>query len=263
MDYFKNRDERRRHAISWTQKMAETYPDKIASSVGNTRLYDDSYEFSLEKRYDATPMLVEEADSVTALFRHFDNAAVLNFASYRNAGGMFYDGSSAQEESLCHESFLYNVLREERDYYATNALDMNRGMYRNRALYSPDILFIRGEHTIKADVLTCACPNHRHVTRKQATEEYNLEHLKSRIEFVLNILAEEKKDIIILGAFGCGVFEQNPETVASIFNELIANKFNGMFKMAVFAIPDEKSENFIAFRNVIAPNAGKVYKKGK
>ena len=43
---------------------------------------------------------------------NFYKIAVLNFASFKNPGGMFYNGSSAQEESLCHESFLYNVLKK-------------------------------------------------------------------------------------------------------------------------------------------------------
>ena len=57
------------------------------------------------------------------------------------------EGSSAQEESLCHESFLYNVLSRYKEYYHANTYCKNRNLYSDRALYSPDIIF---EHNAEA-----------------------------------------------------------------------------------------------------------------
>ena len=45
-----------------------------------------------------------------------EKIAVLNFASYQNPGGKFLEGSSAQEESLCHASTLYECLSVQKDY---------------------------------------------------------------------------------------------------------------------------------------------------
>jgi uncharacterized protein (TIGR02452 family) len=47
-------------------------------------------------------------------------------------------------------------------------------------------------------------------------------------------MAENYVDFPILGAFGCGVFKQNPTEVANIFKELINNY---EFKGVLFAIP--------------------------
>ena len=115
---------------------------------------------------------------------------------------------------------------------------------------------------VLCDVLTCACPNHRSVGRGHATDAENDEALKKRIRFVLNVLATEGKDYIILGAYGCGVFEQNPASVASIFKELVNNEFNGTFKLAVFAIPDENSDNFKAFRQVLCTETAQNTENG-
>ena len=41
-----------------------------------------------------------------------------------------------------------------------------------------------------------------------------------RINFMLSIAEEHGVQTLILGAWGCGVFEWNPETVAELFMEV-------------------------------------------
>lgn len=110
----------------------------------NTKLYDDTNTFDELNPVLTREVSVVDLDTVSAIFRYKrkeKRTAILNFASYKNAGGMFLQGSSAQEESLCHASFLYNVLSEFKDYYAWNDKHKNRALYENRALYSPDVVF--------------------------------------------------------------------------------------------------------------------------
>ena len=98
--------------------------------------------FSVSPKRDFMKIEVVDMDSVSAIFQYAENnTAVLNFASYKNPGGMFVNGSKAQEECLCHESFLYNVLKENQNYYNWNNQHKNRALYLNRALYSPNIKF--------------------------------------------------------------------------------------------------------------------------
>ena len=91
-------------------------------------------------------VIIAPTDTVSAIFQYTSEQdgkiAALNFASYKHPGGMFIKGSSAQEESLCHASFLYNVLKEFEDsYYKENRKNLNRSLYTNKALYSPNIKF--------------------------------------------------------------------------------------------------------------------------
>ena len=123
----------------------------------------------------------------------------------------------------------------------------------NRALYSKDIVFVRNDKTRMCDVITCAAPN------LTAAKEYcnvsdalNTKELTSRCDFVLNILSEQQAETIILGAYGCGVFGQDPEEVANIFKNLLATKYNGVFRKVVFAIPNGSNGNLIAFKKVFA-----------
>ena len=193
-------------------------------------------------------------DSVTALCnckaKHpSQKVAVLNFASYKNPGGMFLKGSRAQEECLCHESFLYNVLCEfEEEYYSQNRKTLRRAMYTNRAIYAPDVHFYHNGGDVTCDVITCAAPNFsagaKYANVDPAT---NSKALFSRIRFVLDVAAVQKVDTLVLGAFGCGVFGQNPTEVAEIMRDL-AGKYP--FAEVIFAIPDPNHENYVSFAKV-------------
>lgn len=189
-------------------------------------------------------------DSVSAIFEFAQTnkrTAVLNFASYKEAGGLFLKGSTAQEEALCHESFLYNVLRNfENNYYAINSKQLNRGLYKNTALYSPNVMFFRNDKQVACDVITCAAPN-RNVGIKYigVSISENNKVLHDRIEYIKNIALHQKVDTIILGAYGCGVFKQDPITVATYIKEI----FGPTGLHIVLAIPGD-SYNYKKFKEI-------------
>lgn len=245
------RAERGARAKDHTLNMTLMYNDEIAHCIEKTTVYSVDFNPSaVEKRYDTPTIYLLPIDSVSAIFSNSDGkTAVLNFASHKNPGGMFYEGSKAQEEGLCHESFLYNILVSQADYYAWNNQHKNRALYVNRGLYTPDVRFIRDNDTTWCDVITCACPNWGSAEKWGAvTPEENTEALKSRIKFVLDIAADNKVDTLILGAFGCGVFKQNPEEVAEIFKEFLSTTHRGAFKQIIFPIPP--GPNFTGFKRI-------------
>lgn len=176
--------------------------------------------------------------------------AILNFASHKNPGGMFIQGSRAQEECLCHESFLYNVLREKQDYYDWNSQNLNRGLYVNRGLYSPSIVFQHDGEVAAFDVITCAAPNKKAAQKYQnVTNDQNSEELRKRIKFVLDIAKSQEVNTLILGAYGCGVFGQDATEVAQIFKTLLPLY---RFTKVIFAIP-QGNGNFEKFVEVWIP----------
>lgn len=241
--YWADKDERARIAQQHTKRQYDFYSKEIYDSVARTRIYDDNTIMKMSKDNSGTTVKLEAMGSVDAIFAYQDGkVAVLNFASYKNPGGKFLDGSRAQEECLCHESNLYNVLATQADYYAWNNAHKNRALYLNRALYSPDIIFSRPEVTpVKCDVITCAAPNIT-PSRKYGwgvTDEENTEALESRIKFVLGVAADQGVDTLILGAFGCGVFGQDATEVADLFIKYLTTTYSGCFKTVVFAIPQD------------------------
>jgi uncharacterized protein (TIGR02452 family) len=238
--YWENKKQRTEIAQKHTDLMANQYSHAIHYCVENTKIYNGPIDNKGgQPTYDNVTMEVVRADTVSALLDHIHRdgrTALLNFASYKHPGGGFMVGSRAQEESLCHESFLYNVLKEFDDtYYDRNRQDLNRGLYRDRAIYSPDILFIRGAKAKKCDVITCAAPNFS-VAERFVSREKNNDVLRERIRFVLEIAKKENVDTFIVGAWGCGVFQQDPEVVAKYFEGECQNVFTDSKIHMVFAV---------------------------
>lgn len=254
--YWANASDRAQKAKQWAEKMRKEHLSEIAHSVRHSLIRnEENTGYPRLRRYSDTIIRLESLDSVSAVLKYTDQSsktAVLNFASYKEPGGMFLQGSKAQEECLCHESTLYNVLREfDSTYYARNRKALNKALYQNVALYSPDVYFERGESFVKCDVITCAAPNFTIASSIYGvSREENTAVLKSRIKFILHVAAAQQVDTLILGAFGAGVFGQDAKEVAEITMELL-KYYNGVFKKVVFAVIDEKSANYQAFNDMI------------
>ena len=87
------------------------------------------------------------------------------------------------------------------------------------------------------------------------SDEENSKVLRQRIRFILELADEENVETLIAGAFGCGVFGQDPVEVAATFKDEINRLPFRNVERVVFPIPriPGKSENFEAFRMVFMP----------
>jgi len=263
--YWNRKEELSNIARKHTKEMQEQYADEIenciqSSVVLGSRYSDDSYRKVINndlapkmminsKSKEAPVFKVVKNTTVDELFNTLsDKVVVLNFASYKNPGGMFMNGSSAQEESLCHSSYLYNILSSNAkhisEYYEWNRNNLNKGMYTDRAIYTPNVRFFNknGESRL-ADVITCAAPNKSVALRyNNFTADENSQALQKRVEFIQWIIENIDRDIdtFITGAWGCGVFKQDPVETAKYF---ISTFLAGTLNEVVFAIPDDKTLN--------------------
>lgn len=239
---------RREKAQKHTETMDRLYAAEIKKCVDSTRLYDWGFKrgdisgsearFFLEKSFTQDSVMKNTGKG---------KVAVLNFASFRHPGGGFLNGSMAQEEAICHASFLYNVLREFKDYYEWNKVNCNKGLYMNRALFSPNIFFFdeKDSNPVAVDVITCAAPNRSMLIKDgRFNEKENEEALRDRIRFIRDICDSEDVDILIAGAFGCGAFAQKPEVVAKCFREYFSDT---TVTKVIFAVPPDR--NYPPFEN--------------
>lgn len=251
MSYWTNKEKMAERAVLHTQKVENKYQSEIQECINNTKCFTNEVSgYKNNKRLD-NAIIIEDTDTVSSIFNHYNEGrvAALNFASYKNAGGCFLGGSTAQEECLCHASYLYNVLKECNSYYAYNNEHKNNALYTNRALYTKNIRFFKNQKSVCCDIITCAAPNYYAAYKyRRMDKESNSTALKQRIKFVLDVAEYNNVDTLILGAFGCGVFGQDPREVATIFNkELKTHNFNKI----IFAIPSGHNDNYYWFNEVL------------
>ena len=276
-EYGGKKEERAEKARHHTAYMDANHSQEIHDCIVTSKCYFETFQSpNVNRSKTKIPSIeLKATDTVSALFDILDfqhvtgidvgRIALLNFASFKNPGGKFIEGSSAQEESLCHSSFLYNVLRHfDETIYARNRRNTNRGLYFNRAIYTPNILFFNPNplirsyyHTSNADVITCAAPN-RSIGKNRRpgeanygdipSENENYKALYERCQFVLKVAQDNDVKTLVLGAFGCGVFAQNPYVVARIFTSLLSLA-DYSFDRVIFAVPNtgHSKDNYDAF----------------
>lgn len=250
IDYFARKNELAERAFRWQSLMNKCMSEKIKESIDGTIHYKKDFRLNeIVPRYSSMNITCINAYSqdvaYTAGSKFEGKSAVLNFASYTHPGGKFIEGSSAQEESLCHRSTLYNVLINFlSEFYSENKKNITNYLYNDNLLYSPNIYFNKDDYDtdydqfVPCDVITCAAPNKSSATRYKRVDDYILWCvLMNRIDQVLRVAYDQKVDNLILGAFGCGVFGNDPYDVALIFTAFLESKYFGCFKNAIYAVP--------------------------
>lgn len=196
----------------------------------------------------------------------------MNFASATNPGGGVEKGSRAQEECLCRCSTLFFSLKDNtawQKFYKPHRI-MNDPVHNDDIIYTPGVTVIKTDTSYPklmpenkwytVDILSCAAPNLRENPTNSfndcdgdkqiflTNKEQEILHLK-RDKRIFDVAVENKVDVLILGAFGCGAFRNNPKVVSKVMLSL-AKEYQFAFKTIEFAIyckPHEESRNYLEF----------------
>ena len=220
--------------------------------LGMTRLYrpgDLPHNRSLGSRDRQTTFETTGESTLAAARRlvrsnEYGHVAALNFASARNPGGKFLGGNLAQEESLACSSALYLSISRETEYYAANNATKN-GYYTDHLIFSPHVPVFRDDdfqllsEPYLLSFITAPAVNAGIVhDRERNADDRIADAMRRRIAIVLNAAAVNGVDCLVLGAWGCGVFKNDPETSATLFADALVHPgpFAGAFRHVCFAI---------------------------
>lgn len=183
------------------------------------------------------------------------NPLCLNFASAKNPGGGFLGGSEAQEENLAKSSGLYPCIVQKSEMYEANRSHKSC-IYLDDMIYSPKVPVFRGDDYELLDepyltsIVTAPAVNRGAVARNEPERLGELEAaMLARIEMLLALAVHHRHTALVLGAWGCGVFGNQPADMARWFAQhLLRNpKYRDAFEHVVFAVLDRKGAAVAAF----------------
>lgn len=232
--------------------------DAVGRCLNSTRLYEPDELARLaatiaqsRKPYERTEFEVRNETTLQGAERLRSDSSnrrvgALNFASAKNAGGGFLNGSQAQEESLARSSALYGSLQRAPSYYVQHRGNPSL-LYSDRMIHSPDCPVFRNDdgalrnEPYLIDFLTSPAPNAGAIRQSRPHEAALIaKTLAVRAEKLLALAAHAEIDALVLGAWGCGVFKNDPRLVASTFQALLGpgGPYFGRFARTVFSVLD-------------------------
>lgn len=238
--------------------MAKDTLNKLKSYSEDTHesiLYKDDVQNLLEPKgkFINTNIIIKNIDCVDST-RNLKNCCLLNFASAHNPGGGWLSGAQAQEESIARRTTLLNSI-DGNEYYKINN-EENSKFYSDVMIYSPYVKIIKDSNgkDLKNNkiisVITAPAVNlskFHIINDKDRNEIRNI--MLTRIRKIISIAIINNKTDIVLGAWGCGVFKQNPLDIANYFKQVLINEGQEVyFENIVFAVYKSKS-NLNAFIN--------------
>lgn len=190
---------------------------------------------------------VYNSDTVSSIqkFSTKGKTCALNMASPKNPGGGVRNGARAQEECLFRCSNLINSISSE--FYPLTDLE---------CLYTQSALFFKDKNykhidPVKSDIITIAAKNLSSTDKDEIYESLT----KDKIRLMLSIPYLHGTDNLILGAWGCGVFNNDPNDIAKYFKEIIIDEnYGSLYKNIIFSIINDHNSvdnNYKIFSDIL------------
>ena len=225
------------------------------NAVDNTRLYkpDELEELCSNSKKEnnfQTRFEVINETTLDAVRRLTGEGALdvlcLNFASAKNPGGGFLGGALAQEECIARATGLYPCLLQSKEYYEYHR-KQSTCLYSDHMIYSPQVPILKTEggdmldEVVCTTIITSPAVNAGVVRRNEAVNvDKIIPVMRKRIEKLLTLCLKQQHKTLVLGAWGCGVFQNDPEEIAELFREAFTGNFANQFEKVVFAVKTNK-----------------------
>lgn len=246
-----------------TQNRTVDIEPLVNHAVNGTRLYTPDELEQLPARFKrhamATIFEVTKENSLQAIRRlkakSLKNPQVLclNFGAPLQPSDGTEVNAIAHEGLLVRSSALRPCLLAAPQYYDYHRQHPTK-LYSDHIIYSPDVPFFKdnnGQPTEKpylASILTCTAVDALGVRQSELENQAQMASaMRVRIRKILTLSATLGYENLVLGAWGCGPFANDPEMMAELFREKLTDHYAGCFRHIVFAIPTENEQIFQPF----------------
>lgn len=212
--------------------LSPVFIEKLEFGETSVSMVERTLSNEVYKDYDRSRLIFEKTDTITSALKYGRKRGVdfLVFASSRHYGGGIWNGAKAQEEDI----FLCTDLCKGGDEIQKNVYPLDGCMVMDCHIIR-NSMFEELENPVDARAFFCPAPNinsknagHDFWTRMCTLEEMTFDHAKG--------------DCLVTGAWGCGVFGNNPEYVAGLFGKAMP-LFLDDYKRVVVSVPDERVLN--------------------
>lgn len=205
--------------------------DLVDEAVAGTELIVNNInKISIDNSnmYNANNIFVVQSSTIDTIINLREtgiegNIIALNFASAKHPGGGFLNGANAQEESIVRASALYPCLTKfKRDFYDFHESYKNP-LYSDLMIYSSSVPIFRnnkGEllsNPIISSFITSPAVNAKVAKSVGIGENVIIETMKNRIRYIVDLALSKNPQVVVLGAYGCGVFGNEPSRIAELF----------------------------------------------
>jgi uncharacterized protein (TIGR02452 family) len=236
--------------------------EKIFQSIRENQMFSNHF-ITLSEREETPSVTVIYVDSrdcvdcaIDFISTHpdlHDQTLLLNLANPTKPGGGWQCGAKAQEEQLFRRSNYWQ-------HIATNEYDPERSWQypipQFGGIFSPKVLFFRhseenpeeqgGPYAFMTTPFTINClavaacqwpPLVDDPERNEQVLHPDYEFItKKKIQTIFSIAFEMKQTVLILSAFGCGAFQNPPQHIARLFQEVIRESFPHCFHTIIFSV---------------------------
>ena len=239
--------------------IAVSIADDLAAAVAGSVHYRPEQLKELADSSEPRPVFetrLEVANETTLaaarglIERGHDDVLCLNFASARNPGGGFLGGSEAQEENLAKSSGLYPCISQMTAMYEANR-QHKFCAYLDDMIYSPKVPVFRDDdyryldQPYRVSIVTAPAVNRGAVARNEPERLPELEVIMlNRMELLLALARQHRHRAVVLGAWGCGVFGNDPADMARWFAHHLTESggYRDAFEVVRFAVLDRRND---------------------
>lgn len=237
-------------------KTNSSLKQSIKNSIHNQKLILQNQKINSnnQKRYEKPANIIVSKKRTLQAASAYKNTktAVHNFASATNPGGGVKKGSNAQEECLCRCSGLYVCLSTQTmwDGFYSPHRQAHNPIYNDDIIYTPAVTVFKTDTAqpeimdtsdwYDVDVITCAAPNLRVQNNYNGKLPYN------------SVKKMTNDETIILGAFGCDPFMNDPQIVVQAAKNVIREYLYSFknIEFAVYCFPRD-DRNYRIFNRVL------------
>lgn len=249
----------------------------IYRCLEGTKFYSADYDYEVQPLENEERCLIEIRNESTmkgayrmSVIEGKKNVCALNFANAFTPGGGVLYGSRAQEESLCRSCALYYSLIQENpsqfyDFHNQNSEQFGAAAT-NSLIFTPNCPAWKvDEKLLDQPFLTsfisaAAIDNSFH---EKTRDEARVIH-DERIKRIIDCAIVNGVKNIVLGAFGCGAFHNNPVDISQSFKKvLIDDGKRFYFESISFSIIGFSTVNIDAFSKTFGIEITKETEKEK